>query len=107
MRFESERGKSIGYSADTGAIDTLVPLLSGCDVAIAEATLDSYGDTPPEQRGHLTPEDAGRLATLAGVKRLVLTHLWQEQPDLSVVPRARKKFAGEILIATPGMTVDV
>lgn len=107
MRIEGSNGETIVYSADTGSIDPLIPLFAGGDIGIVEATLDSYGDTPPEQRGHLTPTDAGRLAAAAGLQRLVLTHLWQERPVSTVIREAGEVYSGEILAASPGLTLDV
>lgn len=107
MRFENSRGRSIGYSADTGAIEPLVPLLSNCDIAVIEATLDSYGNTPPEMRGHITPGDAGRLAAMSGSRVLVLTHLWSERPGDGVVRAARTEFRGDIHVAVPGLSFNV
>lgn len=100
-------GGVIAYSADTGRIEPLVGLFSGADVALVEATLENYGETPVEARGHLTPEDAGRLAMLSGARTLVLTHLWQERADEAVLCAARREFLGPIAIAKPGMVINV
>lgn len=107
MRFQSDSGGSIAYSADTGSIDALVPLFDGATLGLVEATSESHGDTPPEKRGHLTPDDAGMLAHAAGVETLVLTHLWQERPDSAVIAAAAREFGGEILVAKPGLTFSV
>jgi ribonuclease BN (tRNA processing enzyme) len=107
MRIEDGDGGAVAYSADTGSVDSLQPLFDHAQVGIVEATVERHGETPPEQRGHLTPEDAGRLARTAHVKTLVLTHLWQERPSSDVIRNARSEFDGETLVATPGLTIDV
>jgi ribonuclease BN (tRNA processing enzyme) len=100
-------GSALAYSADTGIIEPLVPLFTDVRVAIVEATLESHDGTPRNERGHLTPEDAGDLAAQAGAHRLMLTHLWSERPDEQVLTAARERFGGEILIAKPGICVHV
>lgn len=107
MRLEHSTGRVVAYSADTGAIEGLVELFTGADLGIIEATLEAHGETPLEWRGHLTPEDAGRLAALARVDRLVLTHLWQERSEDAVVAGARTEFDRDIRIATPGLILRV
>jgi len=104
IRVDHRSGASIAYSADTGAIEPLVELFRGVDVALVEATLDEYGPKPPT---HLTPEDAGRLAEVANAGRLILTHLWSERPANRVIARARTAYAGPTQVATRGLIVDV
>lgn len=106
MRFDVAGAASIAYSADTGAIDSLVPLFRGVSIAIVEATVANHGDTPPHQRGHLTPENAGELAERAGVDGLVLTHLWQERAADAVISAAATMFRGPIHVARPGLVLD-
>lgn len=65
-------GRSIAYSADTGANWELASLGSGIDLAVVEATLDE-ADAGVVQ--HLTAGEAAAQAARAGVAGLVLTHL--------------------------------
>ena len=65
-------GASLGYSADTGGGWSLSSLGPGLGLALCEASL------PPGAEGsvqHLTAAQAGADARVAGVRRLVLTHL--------------------------------
>jgi ribonuclease BN (tRNA processing enzyme) len=107
IRVNAGDGKALAYSSDTGSIVPLKPIMRGADIVVIEATLDDYGDQQPSQRGHLTPEDAGRLASDAAAKTLVLTHLWSERPVERVIERAARHFDGAILVAKPGLCVDV
>ncbi|MCO5178378.1 MAG: MBL fold metallo-hydrolase [Thermomicrobiales bacterium] len=108
MRVELESsGHVIAYSADAGAIEPLIEMMRHADLAIIEATLDDHGDTQPSERGHLTPEDAGRLARLAGVKSLFLTHLWSERDPASVITRAQSEYDGPVTVAERGLSIDV
>ncbi len=66
-------GGWFGYTSDTSLTDQVVDHVRGADLLLAEASLRMQTDASPDQ-GHLTGEEAGKLATRAGVKRLVLTH---------------------------------
>jgi ribonuclease BN (tRNA processing enzyme) len=66
-------GGALGYSADTGPGWSLEALGEGLDLALCEATV------PLSEEGklqHLSARQAGSSARAAGVRRLVLTHLW-------------------------------
>ena len=106
VRVDDEHGSAIGYSSDTGRISPLLELFQGAGVLVVEATLEGHGDVPKIERGHLTPEEAGQLATRAGAQRLIVTHLWSERPDDDVLGRASQHFGGPIEIAKPGLHVD-
>ena len=68
-------GSTLFYTADTGYFDALPALCRGADVLLADACYldaDLSGNAPV----HLTARQAGMLAKEAGVKRVLLTHLW-------------------------------
>jgi ribonuclease BN (tRNA processing enzyme) len=93
-RFETP-GRVLVFTGDTGPSEALPELAKGADVLVTEVTeveevievLKRSGTwqvrTPDEQAGwirhmkeeHVTPEDIGKMATKAGVKSVVLTHL--------------------------------
>lgn len=97
---------SFAYTADTGPSDQLVDFVAGADVLLAEATYQgSSADKPWEH--HLTATDAGRLATQAGVGRLVLTHIWPEFDPERSLWEAGSVFDGDVTLAVPGSTIDI
>lgn len=106
IRCEDASGAAIAYTSDTGSIEPLIDRFSGVSAIIAEATLRDHAGKPLRERGHLTPDDAGELATRVQAKTLVLTHLWCERPDDEVVMMAGTRFDGEILVAKPGLRVQ-
>jgi ribonuclease BN (tRNA processing enzyme) len=80
------------YTGDTGPSKGVERLAQGADVLVSEvididrmrSILQAAKDIPPAvlpgklahmQEDHLTPVEAGKLAAVAGVKQLVLTHL--------------------------------
>ena len=91
------------YPADTGPATDLTDFGKGCSVIIAEAADIPTNDTPFEQRGHLTPGEAGQLASDVGAHTLVLTHIWEEHGIEEVMQAAGEQFSGTLLRATPGL----
>jgi ribonuclease BN (tRNA processing enzyme) len=93
-RFETP-GRVVVFTGDTGPSEALTELAKGADMLVTEVTavedvIDVFKrsgtwdvKTPDEQAGwirhmkeeHVTPEDVGKMATKAGVKSVVLTHL--------------------------------
>jgi ribonuclease BN (tRNA processing enzyme) len=106
MRIDALGGGTLFYSADTGAVEPLLSLAAGADVALVEATLEA-AEPDQYERGHLTAHEAGLLATKAGVRQLVLTHLWVERGDHAAIEEASRAFDGQISVAKPGMTIEV
>jgi ribonuclease BN (tRNA processing enzyme) len=119
-RFDTP-GRVIVFTGDTGPNDALVELAKGADLLVSEANsieqrmqdLARSGQwqvmTPEEQvrmkrqmaEGHLSTEDVGKMATRAGVKTVVLTHLtWKADDDYSTwADEVKKHFSGPVLIA--------
>ena len=111
----------IVFTGDTGPNGALVGLAKGADLLVSEANsieqrmqdLIKSGQwqvmTPEEQvrikgqmaEGHLSTEDVGKMATRAGVKTVVLTHLtWKADDDYSIwADEVKKHFSGPVLIA--------
>lgn len=106
MRFECD-GRTLVYLADTNYMETLADFARDADVLICEATMPERAPDEPKSDGHLTGAEAGRLAQLAGVGHLLVTHIWVEN-GLSVTgAQARSAFDGAITVATSGVRVDV
>jgi ribonuclease BN (tRNA processing enzyme) len=76
----------------------------GAEVLIAEATLP---EPDPSQEVHMSAAEAGRLATEAGVSRLVLTHISDELDLDFALEQARAKFAGPVELAVEGAFYEV
>jgi len=66
-------GRSLGYSADTGAGWSLEALGSGLDLVLCEATFLRAQEGTAQ---HLSARQAGLSARAARVERLLLTHIW-------------------------------
>ena len=103
MRIESE-GKSVVYTADTGWYEGLIDLARGADLLLCETSLYNryYGWVD----GHLTAGEAGRLASLAGVRKMVLTHLPHSGEHADLLKEAREEFSGPAELAATGRKVS-
>jgi ribonuclease BN (tRNA processing enzyme) len=87
-------GKSLVYSGDTGFCNELVDLAKGADLLILEC---SFPDGK-EVEGHLTPSQAGLIASLARAKRLLLTHFYPECLATDIAAQCRKSYEGELIL---------
>ena len=94
-RITGPNGKSVVYSGDTDLCDNLVTLAKGVDVLICESALPDEMKVP----GHLTPSLAGRIATQAGVKKLVLSHFYPECDAVDIYEQCRKTYHGPLVLA--------
>lgn len=86
------------YTGDTGPSDDLARWAAPCDLLLAECSL-------PEERAiaiHLTPEQAGHLARVAGARRLVLTHFYPQVEGIDPAAHAARVFSGEVAAARDG-----
>jgi ribonuclease BN (tRNA processing enzyme) len=114
MRFDYG-GESLVHSGDTCYCDALVELTRGADVLIhdacmAPAAVFQNNAAWPNLYEHLkahhaTPEEAGRTAREAGVRKLVLTHFLIGTNIEETLTRCRSEFDGEIIIGEDLMTI--
>jgi ribonuclease BN (tRNA processing enzyme) len=89
------RGKSAAVSGDTAPNPGLIKLSRGADILICEC---SYPEGTRTEM-HMTPSLAGQAAQEAGVKTLVLTHLYPATEATDVKGIAAERFEGEIIVA--------
>jgi ribonuclease BN (tRNA processing enzyme) len=113
--------RSIVFSGDTARSDSLIELARGADVLVHEAmylpavgSVAATGSDAAKLVRHLldshTPiEDVGRIASEAGVKTLVLSHLVPAEsphvPDEAWLAGARKHFGGRIIVGEDLMEI--
>jgi ribonuclease BN (tRNA processing enzyme) len=104
MRLESDSG-ILTYSADTGPGADLAGFARGSDLLLCEATYQEGRVGAPV---HLSARQAGETAHRAGVRGLVLTHVWPPfDPGLSV--DEARSTAGDVHVewAAPGAAFEV
>jgi ribonuclease Z len=95
LRFEFNGGKTVTYSCDTEPCDNLMKLVNGADILLQESAGPG--------KGHTSAAQAGEIASLAKVEKLVLIHYDQSVGVEQILSAARDKFKGEVLLAVDGM----
>jgi ribonuclease BN (tRNA processing enzyme) len=121
-RFETP-DRVILVTGDTGPSEAVTQLATGADILLSEvASPDDLkqlmikngiwqGQTPEQQAAlmrhlteeHLTPEEVGKMAAQAKVKKVILTHLSatiRENDDYQrLIPEVKKFFPGDVVVA--------
>jgi ribonuclease BN (tRNA processing enzyme) len=98
-------GARFTFGSDCGPSAELSAFASGTDLLMMAATL--LEPEPPDDRGHLTPFEAGEHAAAAGAQRLVLTHFADEVGADWVCSEAARAFDGPIDAAHEGATYTI
>jgi ribonuclease BN (tRNA processing enzyme) len=102
-RIEDHSGRRVVYAGDTAFSEEVVQLAQSADLLILEASFPDGHEVP----GHLTPSAAGRMATLAGAKRLLLTHFYPECLRTDIAAQCRKTYQGELILARDLLTIHL
>lgn len=122
VRFE-HAGQSVVFSADTAFFPPLADFAKGADILVHEAMLEEGIERLVAKTGngarlrehllasHSFAGEAGRIATDAGVGRLVLNHLIPaDDPEIGEadwIAAVRKTWAGDLTIARDGLVVGL
>lgn len=104
IRLEHD-GRVLVYSGDTGPTPALVDLATDADVLLSEAAYADGNDNPPDL--HLTGGEAGHHARLAGVGRLIITHVPPWGDPEGAAGHARRAFDGPVELAAPDRSWEI
>jgi ribonuclease BN (tRNA processing enzyme) len=102
----AENGARFTFSADCGPSLELVNFAAGTDLLLIEATLPVQ-EPDEDDRGHLTPAEAGEHGAQAGAKRLVLTHYAVELDAQWACAEAARTFGAPVEAAHEGAIYEV
>ena len=92
VRCEFRTSGIISYSGDTRRCDGILEAAMGADIFLCEASATEE-DREFAVAGHLTARQAGEIAIDAGVKRLLLTHIWPLYDERVLLEECRSVFA--------------
>ncbi|MBZ9847327.1 MBL fold metallo-hydrolase [Mesorhizobium sp. CA14] len=122
LRFE-QGGKSVVFSADTAFFPPLAEFAKAADILVHEAMLEEGVERLVARTGngarlrehllasHSFAGEAGRIASDAGAKRLVLNHLIPaDDPAIGEadwIDAVRKTWSGDLTIARDGLVVPL
>jgi len=98
-------GATLAYTGDSAPCDTLTEVAAHADLLLAEASFREIDDNPGGV--HLTGAECGALATRAGARRLVLTHVppWFEREPM--LQEAAARYAGPLELAFVGAVYEL
>jgi ribonuclease Z len=101
-------GRRVVFTGDGRPTASTIEAASGADLLIHEATFGDEEAPRALETGHATAREAAMVASEAGVKQLVLTHLSARYSTTSgdLLREAREAFANTI-VARDGMEIDV
>ncbi len=103
LSFRIEKEKTLFYSGDTGYRENLIQFATGADLAVVECSLPDH----LKQEGHLTPTETARFAREAGVKRLLVTHIYPQNDTPDLKEKIRAHFNGEVVIARDFLRIKI
>jgi ribonuclease Z len=90
--------RSFAYCSDTKYNESLIEHIEGCDLLLHEATFTNEFADLAESRFHSTAEQAGKIASKAKVKKMLISHFSAryETTDL-LLEEAKKSFENTIV----------
>lgn len=94
------------YSGDTDTCEGLVEAARDADLFLCEAAYHEGRDDAIDGV-HLTGRRAGEMATAAGARRLLLTHLPVWNDPQRAAAEARESYAGPLAVAVSGLSYGV
>ena len=98
-------GPALVYSGDCGRADDLRPLIMPGDVLLSEISFGA-GPVPPDVL-HLDGPAIARLATTAGVGRVLLTHLQIGHDPDAALASVRASYDGPVSFVWPGTDLEI
>ena len=101
-RLDAEGGAFV-YTGDTEYSPSVVELARGADTLLIECSFPDDAPVP----GHLTPSSVARIASEAGVRRVVLTHIYPAADELDLISEVSRGYAGEVTVAEDGSVFEV
>jgi ribonuclease BN (tRNA processing enzyme) len=106
LRFSVD-GAVVTFSSDTTWAEPVVAAAGDASLFVCEATYLDADQATLERNGHLTAGMAGRLASTAGARRLLLCHLSYLEDADRALAGAGERYHGPMEAATPGLSLEV
>jgi ribonuclease Z len=104
---EHRPGQVFAFVMDTAWCDNAVELATGADLLVCESTYLSRDEELAARYGHLTARQAGRLAAVAGARRLVLTHFSRRYDDVQAFADEARQECDDVVLAEDLQRIDV
>lgn len=101
------RSRSYAYCSDTAYNERLIEKVRNVDLLFHEATFTNDELPKANETLHSTAEQAGKIARLAGVQRLVIGHFSARYKDLTPVLDEAKSVFENTYLATEGEVFSI
>lgn len=100
----SDGSATMAYSADSAHAEVIVAAARDVDLLLCDSYGPDFGHT-----SHMSAEEAGRIASAAKVRRLVITHLLHHDPEFKqrLAAAAGRHFSGPVTVAEVGESYQV
>lgn len=97
------------YTGDTAKDEKISKFAHGSEMLIHDATFLSGQESLAKLTNHSTARQAGEIAAMADVDRLVLTHIAPSNQGLDdrYISEAQSQFKGEVIVAKDWLTIDL
>lgn len=107
-RIESKEGIVV-ISGDTGPCKSLIDLARGADLLIHECSFPDDMVEFARETNHSIPSEVGEVAKQAGVKKVVLTHLFPpcKGREKEMIKSINSKFGGEVMASHDLLEINV
>jgi ribonuclease BN (tRNA processing enzyme) len=92
-------GGGFVYTGDTEYSESVVELARSAHTMLIECSFPDDSPVP----GHLTPRGVARIASEAGVRRVVLTHVYPAADELDLPAEVGSGYDGEVVVARDGL----
>ena len=105
---EARPGRRVVFTGDTRPAKSTIDISEGADLLIHEATFSDEEHARAVETGHATSREAALVASQAGVKRLVLTHLSARYSvNAAELLQQAKEVFPETVVARDGFELEV
>jgi ribonuclease BN (tRNA processing enzyme) len=102
VRIESGASR-ICYTGDTAYSEEVARFFDKASLMISECSFRERR----EGVSHVSIEEVARMAALADVARLVVTHFYFDVSEQELKQELQKNFSGEVMIGRDGLSVEV
>jgi ribonuclease BN (tRNA processing enzyme) len=98
------KNKSVVFTGDADYDQGIISLSANADILVADC---SFPDSQ-KAKGHLTAKECGLIAKKAGVKKLLLSHLYpSDVSDAGRVREAQEFFDRDVVLAEDLMEIEI
>ena len=95
--------RAMGYTGDTDYSQDVARFFSRANLLISECSFRE----PHPGVAHLTVKEVARMAALAEVERLVVTHFYFAVDDDELKRELQQDYSGEVLVGRDGLCIEV